>query len=133
VSIKVLLADDSDVMRCAIVKLLNEESSIELVGEAKGFAETIQLTNALKPDVLLMDLHMSDEREYSPESVRIQLSLDVICLLAISLWNDDKAKALAERFGARVLLDKANLYAELISAIKQNCPPNGWEAGAVNS
>jgi hypothetical protein len=64
---------------------------------------------------------MSDEREYSPESVRIQLSLDVVCLLAISLWNDDKAKALAEKFGARALLDKANLYSQLISAIKQHC------------
>jgi DNA-binding NarL/FixJ family response regulator len=100
-SIKVLLADDSDVMRCAIVKLLDEESSIELVGEAKGFAETIQLANG--------------------------------CIVAISVWNDEKAKALAERFGARVLLDKTNLYAELISAIKQNSPPNGWDAGAVNS
>jgi DNA-binding NarL/FixJ family response regulator len=117
----VLLADDSDVMRCAIVKLLNEEPSTVLVGEAKGFAETIQLANTLKPDVLLMDLHMSDEREYSPESVRVQLPLDIVCLLAISLWNDDKAKALAERFGARALLDKSNLYAELISAIKHNC------------
>jgi chemotaxis response regulator CheB len=122
-SIKVLLADDSDVMRRAIVKLLNEEPSTELVGEAKGFAETIQLANALKPDVLLMDLHMSDEREYSAESVRLQLSKDVGCIVAISVWNDEKAKALAERFGARVLLDKANLYAELIFAIKQNCPP----------
>jgi len=44
-SIKVLLADDSDVMRRAIVKLLNEEPSTELVGEAKRFAETIQLAN----------------------------------------------------------------------------------------
>jgi chemotaxis response regulator CheB len=132
-SIKVLLADDSDVMRRAIVKLLNEEPSTELVGEARGFAETIQLANALKPDVLLMDLHMSDEREYSPESVRVQLSMHAGCIVAISVWNDEKAKALAERFGARVLLDKANLYAELISAIKQNSPPNGWEAGAVNS
>jgi chemotaxis response regulator CheB len=122
-SIKVLLADDSDVMRRAIVKVLNEEPSTELVGEARGFAETIQLANALKPDVLLMDLHMSDEREYSAESVRLQLSKDVGCIVAISVWNDEKAKALAERFGARVLLDKANLYAELISAIKQNCPP----------
>ena len=58
-SIKVLLADDSDVMRRAIVKLLNEEPSTELVGEAKGFAETIQLANELKPDVLVMDLHMN--------------------------------------------------------------------------
>jgi DNA-binding NarL/FixJ family response regulator len=42
-SIKVLLADDSEVIRSAIVKLLNEEPSTELVGEAKGFAQTIQL------------------------------------------------------------------------------------------
>ena len=78
-----------------------------------------------------MDLHMSDEREYSPESVKLQLSTHAGCIVAISVWNDEKAKAVAERFGARVLLDKANLYAELIPAIKQNCPPNGWGA-AVN-
>ena len=121
--IKVLLADDNDVMRRAIVKILNEEPSTELVGEAKGFAETIQLASALKPDVLLMDLHMSDEREYSPESVKVQLSMHAGCVVAISVWNDEEAKALAKRFGARVLLDKVNLYSELISAIKQNCPP----------
>jgi len=95
----------------------------ELVGEAKGFAETIQLANELRPDVLVMNLHMSDEREYSPESVRFQLSMHSGCIVAISVWNDEQAKALAKRFGARVLLDKVNLYSELISAIKQNCPP----------
>jgi DNA-binding NarL/FixJ family response regulator len=124
VSIKVLLADDSDVMRSAITKLLNEEPSTELVGEAKGFAQTIRLANTLNPDVLLMDLHMSDESDYSPESVRVQVSVNAGCILAISLWNDEKAKALAKRFGARALLDKANLYSELISAIKQHGPPS---------
>ena len=63
-SIKVLLADDSDVMRRAIVKLLNEEPSTELVGEAKRFAETIQLANEFRPDVLVMDLHMSESGRY---------------------------------------------------------------------
>jgi DNA-binding NarL/FixJ family response regulator len=122
-SIKVLLADDSEVMRRAIAKLLNEEPSTSLVGEAKGFAETIQLANELRPDVLVMDLHMSDEREYSPESVRFQLSMHSGCIVAISVWNDEQAKALAKRFGARVLLDKVNLYSELIPAIKLNCLP----------
>jgi chemotaxis response regulator CheB len=41
--IKVLLADGSDVMRSIIAKLITEEPSTQLVGEAKGFAETIQL------------------------------------------------------------------------------------------
>ena len=119
-------------MRAAIIQLLNDEASVQLVGEAKGFAETISLTAALKPDILVMDLHMSDEREYSPESVRVQLSMHAGCIVAMSVWNDEKAKALAVKFGACVLLDKANLYAELIPAIKQNSPSNGWEAGAVN-
>lgn len=127
-SIKVLSADDSDVMRNAIAKLLHEEPSTELVGEAKGFAETIRLSNTLKPDVLLMELHMSDERDYPPESVRVEVCATAGCVLAISVWNDEKAKALAERFGARALVDKANLYSELIAAIKQNCPPGAWRA-----
>jgi len=37
-SIKVLLADKSDAMRRVIGKILNEEPSTELVGEATGFA-----------------------------------------------------------------------------------------------
>ena len=119
--IKVLLADGSDAMRSVIGKLLNDDPSTELVGEAAGFAQTIQLATALKPDVLLMDLHMSDEREYPPESLRVQLSIEARCVLALSIWNDETTKALAEKYGACTLLDKANLYSELIPAIKQNC------------
>jgi hypothetical protein len=40
----------------------------------------------------------------------------------MSLWNDNEAMALAERFGAKVLLDKMKLYTELIPAIKRFCP-----------
>lgn len=97
-------------------------SEIEVVGTAATFAEGLQLTAALKPDVVLMDLHMSEEREYAPELVKSQILLHTKCIVAISLWNDDEAKALAHSFGAHVLLDKMNLYSELIPAIKQFCP-----------
>jgi hypothetical protein len=40
----------------------------------------------------------------------------------MSLLNDCEAKALAEDFGAHVLLDKMKLYSDLIPAIKQFCP-----------
>jgi DNA-binding NarL/FixJ family response regulator len=121
-SIKVLLADDSDVMRPAIARVLKEEPLIELVGEATSFAETLQLIAALKPDVLLLDLHMRDELEYPPELVKSQILPHTQCILAISLYNDDDATALADSFGAKVLLDKTKLYSELIPAIMQFCP-----------
>ena len=125
-SIKVLLVDDSDVMRSAIRQLLKkEELGIEVIGTATSFAEALALTAALKPDVLLTDLHMPDEREFTPELVKSQVLLHTKCIVAMSLWNDDEAKALAKSFGAHVLVDKMNLYAELIPAIKQFCPGVG--------
>jgi CheY-like chemotaxis protein len=87
--IRLVLADDSDVMRPAIVRLLKDEPRIELVGEATSFAETLQLAAGLKPDVLLLDLHMRDEREYPPELVKSQILLHTKCIVAISLYNDD--------------------------------------------
>ena len=54
-SIKLLLVDGSDVMRSAISQLLKTELGIEVIGKAASFAEALQLTAGLKPDVLLMD------------------------------------------------------------------------------
>jgi hypothetical protein len=54
--------------------------------------------------------------------VKSQILLHTKCIIAISLWKDDDTKTLAETFGAHVLLDKMNLYSELIPAIKQFCP-----------
>jgi DNA-binding NarL/FixJ family response regulator len=122
-STKVLLADDSDIMRGAIARVLNEEPGLELVGEAANFAETMQLTAMLKPDVLLLDLHMPDENEYPPQFVKFQLLRHKVCILALSVWNDEKARALAGSFGARAFLDKTNLYSTLIPAIKEHCLP----------
>ena len=121
-SIKVLLVDGSDVMRSAIRRLLKNELGVEVIGTASSFAETIVFTAALKPDVLLMDPHMPDEREFSPALLKSQILLHTKCIVAMSLWRDADTKALADTFGAHVLLDKMNLYSDLIPAIKQYCP-----------
>ena len=121
-SIKLLLVDGSDIMRGAIRQLLIKDLGIEVIGSATSFGEGLALTAALKPDVLLMDLHMQDESKYPPELVKFQIHLHTKCVVAMSLLNDGEAKALAESFGAHVLLDKMKLYSELIPAIKKFCP-----------
>ena len=121
-SITVLLADGSDVMRPAIVRLLNEEPSIELVAEAKNFAETLRLCLSLKPDILLLDPHMSDEGLFPAEFIKPQIVLHTRCVIALSVWDDADVNTLAESLGAKVLLDKTRLYRELIPTIVQFCP-----------
>lgn len=115
-TIRVLLADDSEVVRKAIVGLLKVDPEIELVAECVGFAQTIQLAAKLHPQVIVLDVHMSDERTVT----RAQLKSGLIGsrLLAMSVWNDEETRYLAEAIGAATLLDKAKLAAELIPAIK---------------
>lgn len=113
--VQVLLADDSDVMRAAIRRILNEERRIEVVGEAETFAKTIQMIGDLKPEVLLLDLHMAEKRNFRPELVKSQLGC--VCTLAVSFSNDDDARQLAESYGAVTLLDKMKLFSDMIPAI----------------
>src|SRR3984893_9918634 len=103
--IKVLLADDSDVVRRAIRSLLEAQPEVELVGEAADFAQTIQMANKLKPQVIVMDLHMSEETSVKALNVKSLLNHGSL-LLATSFSYDEDAKALAESFGAVTLLDK---------------------------
>jgi chemotaxis response regulator CheB len=113
-SITVLIADDSDVMRKAIRKTLEEEHRISVVGEASTFAQTIQMIADFKPEVLLLDLHLAEKLDFAPHSVKSQLN-SVNHVLTVSFSNDDEAKAVAESYGSKVLLDKMNLYHDLAS------------------
>ena len=117
-AIKVLLADDSEVMLSAIRKLIEEEPRLEFVGEASSFAKTMQMIADFKPEVLVLDLHMAEKRDFGPALVKSQL-VSVDHVLAVSFSNDAEAKALAESYGAEILLDKMNLYSQLVPEILQ--------------
>lgn len=56
--IKLLLVEDQDIFRQGLATLLSVEDDLELVGEASNGTEAIELTEQLKPDVILMDVRM---------------------------------------------------------------------------
>jgi DNA-binding NarL/FixJ family response regulator len=119
--IRVLIADDSDIMRATIASTLKADFAFEVVGEAASFAETLERAGTLNPDIVLMDLHMPDGERYSPEIVKGPLLQSSGCILAMCVWNDGDAIALAKKIGAVALLDKADLFSTLISSIKLYC------------
>jgi chemotaxis response regulator CheB len=120
--IRVLVADDNDTLRSVIVRVLKEDADLRVVGEATTFAQTVELTTALKPDVLLLDLLMPDENAFSPGDLKLQLLHGAGCILAMSIWNGDDARARADSLGAKALLDKGRLLPDLIPSIKLFCP-----------
>jgi DNA-binding NarL/FixJ family response regulator len=56
--IRVLIADDHPIVRDGLRKLLALEEDIEVAGEAADGREVLEKVNALKPDVILLDLRM---------------------------------------------------------------------------
>jgi len=93
--IKIVVADDKAAVRLGIIQMLKTDTDLEVAGEATTFAETLELVDSLKPDIVVLDLHMPDERNYLPQSVKLRVLENVGCILAISVWNDSEAKALA--------------------------------------
>lgn len=112
--IRVLLADDSDVIRAAIERHLKSEPKIELIGQTKAFQETVRLVNELSPDVVLLDLRMSTRVDASDEGIR------QICncwTIAMSARVDDETDALYGKLNADAFIDKMYLHDKLIPVI----------------
>jgi two-component system response regulator DevR len=121
---RVLLADDSELVRRAIRRLLSDQPDVELVGEAQNFCQAVALIHELHPDVVILDLHMSDSRSVSPASFAEQVQAAKTRVIAISVWSDEESMALARNFGASTLLDKINLGTHLLPAILGKSSPN---------
>jgi DNA-binding NarL/FixJ family response regulator len=124
--VRVLLADDAAIIRAAVRRLLEAEPSIKVVGVAESFSQTIKMASSLKPDVVLLDLHMPDENLIPPTQVKSELGRSGARVLGMSLSSEDdeETRTLAETFGVTRLLDKSEFGRVLIPAILQREPPD---------
>jgi DNA-binding NarL/FixJ family response regulator len=57
-TVRVVLADDNDVIRMGLKKILDNARDIVVVGEANNGLEVMRIINDLKPDILLLDVEM---------------------------------------------------------------------------
>ena len=125
--VRVFLADDADVMRRAIQRLLSNREDISVVGEASTFYETIEKTSELHPDLIILDLNMPDRNHIAPSEAKRLLNGAKV--LAITLSTDDLKEELLASVGAVRLLDKMELANELIPAILELAPTKTMQPG----
>jgi DNA-binding NarL/FixJ family response regulator len=116
-SVRVLLADDQELVRSGFRMILDSRPDIEVVGEAGDGAEAVALVERLIPDVVLMDVRMPvlDGLEATRRIVAAGGPTRVIVL---TTYDVDDAVYTALRAGASGFLLKDARPADLAEAVR---------------
>ena len=114
--IRVLLADDDDLMRAGLAELLSSGPGIEIVGQAATGSEAVERTRQLHPDVVLMDVRMPDLDGIEATRVLTDTQPSVKVLILTTFEQDDYIFG-ALRAGASGFLLKRTRPEELIAAV----------------
>ena len=115
--VKVLIADDQTLFREGIKDLLENEKSIEVIGEAADGNEVVRLAKKLKPDVILMDIKLPHLDGVSATRL-IRKELPDTNVLILSSYEDEAHVMESIQAGANGYLSKMLPAAELVNALK---------------
>ncbi len=115
--IRILLADDHDLMRRGIRDLLEGDSSFEVCGEASNGQEAVELALRLNPDVAVLDLTMPGKNGL--ETIReLRHELPQTELLVFSMHDSDELIREVFAAGARGYVLKSDAARYLIEALR---------------
>lgn len=121
--IRVLVVDDHDLFRRGLMEVLDEESDLKVIGEARNGQEAIDRAAELSPDIVFMDLNMPGQNGIETTAFLTQEWPDLkVLVLTVSEEAADLYNAL--KVGARGYVLKISSPQEIIDALRQ--VHQGW-------
>jgi two-component system response regulator NreC len=115
---RVLLVDDHELLRAGLRSRLEQESTIEVVGEADSAERAVVLARALQPDLVLVDLLLPRQSGFEaiPEIIRVAPDARVIVVSSQTAASSVRRALTA---GAAGYVPKRASDHELVAAIQQ--------------
>lgn len=115
---RILIADDNDLIRRALRNLLARESGWTVCGEAADGPDAIQKARELRPDLVLLDISMPFGNGFDAARVLRQEIPDVRILI-LSQQEAGLILPSALEAGADGCVDKSQIAYDLVSAVKR--------------
>ena len=116
-TIKILIVDDHALLRRGLATLFRLQKDIAVIGEAANGIEAVSQADALKPDVVVMDLSMP-VMDGVEATKQIRLSHPEMKVLIMTTFGSSVDVLRAVKFGASGAIVKDAEYEDLLSAIR---------------
>lgn len=116
--IKILIADDHQLVRVGIRRLLEDEKDFKVVGEAGDGKEAIEQVKKLNPDVVLMDVAMPGMDGMEATKRLVKKRKEPAKVVILTMHADEHYAARLLRMGASGYVVKDAAPAELAEAIR---------------
>ena len=113
--IRVLIVDDQESVRDAVRLILDFEGGITVVGTASNGLAALRLSRELRPDVMVLDLHMPGMDGFA---VIRELAATLPDVRVVVLSGDVAFRATALAFGAARFVAKGSAVADLPGAVQ---------------
>lgn len=113
---RVIIVDDHKIVREGLRRLLDDDGGFEVVGEAGNGRDGVQLAKRVKPDVVIMDVAMS-EMNGIEATRKLLAALPEVRVLALSMHSDSRFVKQMLEAGALGYLLKDDAFEEIAMAL----------------
>lgn len=115
-AMKVLLADDHEIMREGLCALLRKDDTIEIVGQAADGRTAVEMAKQLQPDMVIMDISMPNLNGIDATRQMIA-EIPGLMVMALSTHSDRNMVAKMLKAGASGYMLKESAFTELMTGI----------------
>ena len=117
-SIKVLVADDHEIVRQGLKTIISEHSDLSIAGEAENGNQVLKILKKTKVDVVLLDFDMS-EKNGLDTLIELKALYPKLPVMILSIFPEDHYGTRFLKAGASGYLQKSSATDQLIDAIRK--------------
>ena len=117
-SIKVLVADDHEIVRQGLKTIISEHSDLSIAGEAENGNQVLKILKKTKVDVVLLDFDMP-EKNGLDTLVELKALYPKLPVMILSIFPEDHYGTRFLKAGASGYLQKSSATDQLIDAIRK--------------